>query len=132
MFSMQIFSQINADTIISNDKNKLRVQVLYFHITDRCNTCRSIEANVRKTIDAYFQKELKSGELDLYILNCELQKNDSLVKIYDAYGATLAITPCVKGKAGKIEDITTWAFQKVHNSDVFLSELKEKIEKYIK
>jgi hypothetical protein len=55
-----------------------------------------------------------------------------LVKKYEAYGATLAFTLYAQGKEIKIEDITAWAFSKAHSEALFVSELKSKIEAYIK
>lgn len=120
------FAQQSRDTIISNDTSKLKVKVLYFHITNRCNTCYSIEAAVRKTIDENFKTELDSGIVDLYILNCELPENKVISEKYQAYGATLAVTK-VDGIKEKTEDLTNFAFSKIHDQDIFVSELKSKI-----
>lgn len=126
------FSQQKGDTIISNNPANLKLKIFYFHITNRCNTCRGIEANVRKTLNENFGNHLETGVLDLYILNCELPENQDLVKKYDAYGATLAITSYTNGKEQKTEDLTNWAFKRAHSPDVFVTELKAKIEEYIK
>jgi hypothetical protein len=130
--SLQACGQQNTDTVIANNPAKLKLKVLYFHITNRCNTCRSIEANVRKTIDSCFMKELVTGVIDLYVMNCELPENKELVSKYDAYGATLAFSAFENGVEQKPEDLTTWAFQKIHKPEVFISELKAKIEEHIK
>jgi hypothetical protein len=132
ILSLQVFGQLNADTVISNNPQNLKLKVLYFHITNRCNTCRSIEANVRKTIDDYFIKELVTGVIDLYVLNCELPENKELVAKYDAYGATLAFSAYVKGVEQKPEDLTEWAFKEIHIPDIFVSRLKDKISERIK
>jgi hypothetical protein len=124
--------QKDTDTIISNNPKNLKLKVLYFHITNRCNTCRSIEANVRKTLDDHFLNEVETGVIDLYVMNCELPENQELVKKYDAYGATLAFSAYINGVEQKPEDLTNWAFQKTHSPEIFISELKTKIEAYIK
>jgi hypothetical protein len=130
--SLLTFGQKMGDTIISNDSTKLKVKVLYFHITDRCNTCKSIEANLRKTVFENFQPQLDNGSLGLSVLNCELPKNEALVKKYDAYGATLAVTIYKNGKELQSEDLSNWAFQKVPNPEVFITELKTKIKELLK
>ncbi|MDD5571620.1 MAG: nitrophenyl compound nitroreductase subunit ArsF family protein [Bacteroidales bacterium] len=130
--SLQGFSQRTADTIISNNPQKLKVKVLYFHITHRCNTCFSIEANVRKTLNDYFKSKIDSGIIDLYILDCELPENKEIANKYEAFGATLALTTYADKKELKTEDLTNWAFQKIHSSEVFISELKTKIETLLK
>jgi len=129
--SSGIAQQSAADTVISNNPQKVKVKVLYFHITNRCHTCFSIEASVRKTIFENFKTELDSGIVDLYILNCELPINKVISEKYQAYGATLAITKIAGGKE-KTEDLTSFAFAKIHDENIFISELKLKIENLLK
>lgn len=124
--------QQDHDTIIANNTANLKVQVLYFHITNRCHTCRGIEANVRKTVETWFRNELDSGVVELHILNCELPENKQKVEKYEAYGATLALTAYKDGVEVKTEDITDWAFQKTHTPELFIAELRAKIEVYTK
>lgn len=128
---IQAFAQQNGDTIISNNPKNLKLKVYYFHITNRCTSCRSIETNVRKTLNDNFPNQLETGIIDLYVVNCELPENIELVKKYDAYGATLALTTVSDGKESGIEDLTNWAFQKAHNPVVFVNELKTRIEEII-
>ncbi|MCK9613456.1 MAG: nitrophenyl compound nitroreductase subunit ArsF family protein [Bacteroidales bacterium] len=130
--SLHGYGQSSGDTIISNNPQNLKVRVLYFHITNRCNTCYSIEKYVKQTIDTNFAEQLELGIIDLYVLNCEQAENKELVKKYDAYGATLAITYYINGKEDKTEDLSNWAFQKVHKPETFMEELKSKINESIK
>lgn len=132
ILTVPAFSQQKGDTIISNNPANLKLKVLYFHITNRCHTCISIEAGVRKTLYDNFLNQLETGVIELYVLNCELPGTQELVKKYDAYGATLALTPYTNGQEQKTEDITGWAFQKVHSQEIFISELMQKINGYIK
>jgi hypothetical protein len=128
----QGYSQQTGDTIISNNPQNLKVKVLYFHITNRCHTCFSIEANVRKTVYDHFEAALDTGTVGLTVMNCELPENAAIVKKYNAYGATLALTSYKDGKEVTSVDLTNWAFQKIHDPDVFISELKFKIDKLLK
>ncbi len=132
LISVNVLGQKENDTIISNNPQNLKLKVLYFHLTNRCNTCRSIEKLVRETIDSNFTEQLKNGVVDLYILNCELPENTALAQKYDAYGATLAITAYSLGKEGKTEDLSNWAFQKAYSPEIFKRELIEKINDKIK
>jgi len=126
------FSQNVGDTLVSNNPAITKVKVFYFHITDRCHTCYSIETNVRKTLFKNFKNELDSGIIDLQILNCEKLENVALVKNYNAYGSTLALTKIENGAEVKIDDITNFAFSKIHDESVFISELKLKIQELLK
>ena len=128
----QGYSQQTGDTIISNNPQNLKIMVLYFHITNRCHTCFSIEANVRKTVYDHFKTALDTGAVGLTVMNCELPENAAMVKKYNAYGATLALTSYKNGKEITAVDLTNWAFQKIHDQDVFILELKFKIANLLK
>ena len=132
--TLQSFGQMQEDndTIIANNPPNLKLKVFYFHITNRCNTCRSIESNVRATLKENFGYELENGVIDLYVLNCELPENQMLVEKYEAYGATLVITSFLNGTEQETEDLTAWAFKRVYDPGVFKEELTEKINVYIK
>jgi hypothetical protein len=133
VFALASFAQPQShDTVIANNPAKVKLQVLYFHITNRCSTCYGIEANVRKTVETWFRNELDSGIVELHILNCELPENKQKAEKYEAYGATLALTVFKDGAEIKTIDITDWAFQRAHNPDQFITELKGKIEAYTK
>ena len=80
----------------------------------------------------HFTSQLDSGVVDLMIVNCELPQNDLLVRKYQAYGSTLVLTSYNKGVELKTEDISNWSFQKANIPDVFVSDLKTKIENYLK
>lgn len=112
--------------------SKTKLLIYYFHVTHRCNTCKSIEANIQKVLNTYFANELQNGTIIFQIVNCEVPENKALVDKYQAYGATLALTPIVKGKEAGIDDQTNFAFSKVHNEEAFTKELKEKINGYLK
>lgn len=130
--SSQIFAQQNGDTIISNNPQNVKLRVLYFHIEHRCNTCTAIESTIRKALFENFQSEIDNGIIELSIINCELPENADIAKKYDAYGATLSISPFVNGQEKKIEDITGWAFKTIGKPDLFISQLKEKINTYLR
>ena len=131
LLSFQVFTQTIGDTVISNNSEKLKVKVLYFHITNRCNTCTSIETAVKKTIYENFKTELDSGIIDIYVLNCELPENKVISEKYQAYGATLALTK-IAGTKEITEDLTGFAFAKIHDESIFISELKSKIDELLK
>lgn len=132
LYNSASFSQTVGDTIISNNPQNLKLKVYYFHITDRCSACYSIEENLRATLFTHFKKEIKKGIIDLHILNCELPENQKLVKKYTAYGSTFAITKFTDGKELTTQDLSAWAFKKSGNKKVFMKELRKIINSNLK
>jgi hypothetical protein len=47
------------------------VEVYYFHMTTRCVTCKTIEAEARKNIDILYPELVKSGRITFTALNIE-------------------------------------------------------------
>jgi len=120
---------------VTSDKNissSLKLQIYYFHLSNRCHTCNNIEAEVRKNLIATFSIFLSTDILRFAVLNCELKENETLARKYDAYGATLAFTVFKDGKEVKKIDLTNWAFSKVNKPESFAAELKQKIQEIIK
>lgn len=110
---------------------KTKLLIYYFHITNRCNTCQTIEATTKKILDTYYTNELKNGSIIFQTFNCELSENKTLVDKYQAFGATLAITPIINGKEAGIDDQTSFAFSKIRNEENYTSELKKIIDGYL-
>jgi transcription elongation factor Elf1 len=127
VFSLNFYGQE-----IKKPTAKTKVLVYYFHVTHRCNTCQSIEATTQKLLDTYYADELKNGTIIFQSFNCEVPENKALVDKYQAYGSTLALTPIVKGKEAGIDDETNFAFSKIHDESLFISELKSKIQEFLK
>jgi hypothetical protein len=131
-FAAPLISQTDSITTAKNADPKLKLQIYYFHITNRCHTCISIENELRKCVTENYKNELETGIIRFASLNCELPENQELVKKYEAYGATLVLTKYESGKEKQTEDLTSMAFSKIGKPDIFHKELKAKIEELIK
>jgi hypothetical protein len=66
-----------------------RVEVAYFHRTQRCSSCIEAERLTRKTLDTYFADRLKSGEMSLVVADIQKPQNAALAQKYDALSSTL-------------------------------------------
>lgn len=115
-----------------NINKKTKLFVYYFHITDRCNTCRNIEAVTTKILNENYKNELDSEIIVFKTFNVEYPENKYICEKYQAYGATLALTKIEFGAEVKIEDLTNFAFSKIHTEDIFTKGLKDKINEYLK
>ena len=65
------------------------VEVVYFHLTRRCEGCIEAERLTRKALDKYFANRLESGEISLVVADIQDPQNAALVQKYDAYGPSL-------------------------------------------
>lgn len=74
-----------------------KVDLLYFHPTSRCTTCKYFEERIRYVIATYFQKEVDSGKLELKLFDYLNKANADLVKKYKVVGSQLFINTTVNG-----------------------------------
>jgi len=104
-----------------------RVDVVYFHRTNRCRSCIYAETGIHYTLETYFEKELSSGKLTFKSADVQDANNAAIVKKYGAYTSQLFINTVI-GDTEHIEDVTEiWLF--IGNDEAFCQVVGTKIEK---
>lgn len=104
-----------------------RVDVVYFHRTSRCYSCKYVEARTRYTLETYFKDELASGKLTFQAINVQDKENAAIVKKYGAYTSSLFINT-VKDSTDHIKEATD-IYLLIGKDEAFARALKGKIEK---
>jgi len=132
-FSLMLFScSENAQKDHSKSiTSKNIIEVIDFHSTHRCMTCNLIEANTKFTLNTYFVKELKSGEITFQSVNVDEEANYPKAEKFEASGTSLFLNVIVNGKE-TIIDLTNFAFAEARDKNAFSGELKTKIEEQLK
>jgi len=104
-----------------------RVDVVYFHRTQQCYSCRYAEEGTRYTVETYFADELASGKLTFQSLDVQDGENAAIVQKYGAYGSQLFINT-VKDGTDHIEQVTDiWLV--IGKDEAFVEIVKDRIEK---
>ena len=105
-----------------------RVDVVYFHRTQRCNTCIYAEEGTRYTLETYFADELASGKVTFQSINVQDEANADIVEKYNnASYLTLCINT-VRDGTDHIEAVTDiWLV--IGDDEAFVEIVKSKIEK---
>ena len=104
-----------------------RVDVVYFHRTQRCSTCIHAEELTRDTVETHFADELASGKLTFQSIDVQDSNNAAIVNKYGAYARQLFINT-VKDGTDHIEQATD-LYPLIFNDEAFVETLKSKIEK---
>jgi hypothetical protein len=121
----------NAQNKTTENQNKKNmIEVFDFHTTNRCTTCKAIEANTKYTLDTYFASELKSGKIKFKVINLDEKENEHLGEKFKVYGTSLLLNVITNGKEKQI-DLTEFAFMKGTNQKAFSNELKEILKKQL-
>lgn len=106
------------------------IEIFDFHTTNRCVTCKSIEANTQYTLETYFAEELKEGKITFQIVNIDEDENYELAKKFKASGTSLFLNIITTEKEKQI-DLTAFAFTYGKKKDDFSGRLKNKLEKQL-
>jgi len=109
-----------------------RVDVIYFHVNQRCPTCLCFEQQVNHVIEAYFSDEINSGKLTYKVLNAQQEQNADIARQYGAVGSQLFINTVVNGE-DHIEDIQDiWNWNCRYNAPNFNRNVRSVIEYSLK
>jgi hypothetical protein len=102
-----------------------RVELLYFHRTDRCTSCNNAEQYTRDTLDQFYADELRSGRLSLQSI--DYQKDRAMAEKYNVKVQGLKIVTTRNGQTDVLDVPGIWAY--VGDRDAFISFLKPVLDK---
>jgi hypothetical protein len=104
------------------------VEVYYFHMTTRCATCRTVEAEARKNVDMLYADQVISGKISFTALNLEEPTGKAMGEKLGVNSQTLLI---VKGDQ-KINITNEGFLYAVSQPQKFTEIMKSKIDPLIK
>jgi len=100
-----------------------KVEAYYFHMTVRCVTCKTVEAEAKKDLEVLY-----GGKVKFQAINLEDEKNKTLVEKLKISSQTLLI---VKGDS-KINITNEGFLYAVNNPEKFKSIIKTKVDGLLK
>ncbi|MFB0558936.1 MAG: nitrophenyl compound nitroreductase subunit ArsF family protein [Dehalococcoidales bacterium] len=103
-----------------------KVEVVYFHRTQRCISCVYSEAGTRYTLETYFKEELASGKVTFEVFNVEDDENANIIEKYGAFTSSLFINT-IRDGTDHIEEVTAIWFV-LGNDEAFIEVVRDKIE----
>ena len=103
--------------------------VYYFHGTNRCRTCRTIEAYANESVKGAFGPELASGQLLWRPLNVDESANEHFIKDYQLYTRSLVVVDGSNPKRSKTLD-RVW--QLVGDKPAFLKYVQDEVRAFRK
>jgi len=104
------------------------VEVYYFHMTTRCVTCKTVEAEARKNVEMLYADQVKAGKISFTALNLEEATGKSMGEKLGVNSQTLLI---VKGDQ-KINITNEGFLYAVSQPQKFTEVMKSKIDPLIK
>ena len=125
MIVLVIFISANAQTAQNESAGSVsgKVEAYYFHMTVRCATCKTVEAEAKKDLETLY-----GGKVNFQAVNLEDEKNKVIVEKLKISGQTLLI---VKGDS-KINITNEGFLYAVTNPEKFKSIIKAKVDGLLK
>lgn len=117
---------LNETVSISNSSADL-VEIIHFHATQQCYSCKTLGELTEKTVNTYFSDELESGKITFRHINIDLESNFEIVRQYQVTGSSLMIGTRIGENFNIEENIQAW--YKISNEIEFMTYLKGLIEK---
>jgi len=115
-----------SDTAVQPVAGAERVDVVYFHRTERCASCQWAGDTTQKTVEANFQAELASGRVTFREIDVQKPENSALTRQYRAAGSSLFLNYVKDGRDHIIEASDTYT--DIGNEARFASLLVAKIK----
>jgi peroxiredoxin len=123
-----VLPAISSDTVSGTSTMSSapeRIELLYFHRTDRCVSCNNAEQYARDTLNTYFPDEVKSGKLS--IQSIDYQKDTEMAKKYNVNMQGLKLVE-YRGGQETVKDVSEiWAY--VRDKNAYMSYLRDALNK---
>jgi hypothetical protein len=107
-----------------------KVIAYYFHTNARCSKCLKIEAYSKEAIEQGFQSELKSGALELRIINYESPENRHFIQDYKLVTKSLILVNMVNGKQTKWTNLKL-VWQLTERKESFINYVRKEVQDYL-
>ena len=119
-------SEIVNKTQTQSIKNSAdKIEVYYFHRTQRCYSCNILSQYVKETIEQKFSEEIKNGKIDFREINVDLSENKDVARKFQASGSSLFINTIRNEKDDISQDTNVWRL--LGNKSQFQNYLTNKI-----
>lgn len=112
--NINVINKTTNDTQQSSDtKNSVdKIEVYYFHRTQRCYSCLTLGQYIKETIEQKFSEEIKNGKIDFREINIDLPENKDVARKFQASGSSLFINTIKDGRDNIGQDTTVWRLLK--------------------
>ncbi len=89
---------VKPTSIEPDQQTEHKLIAYYFHRTQRCRTCLTIEAYAQEALEEAFPKALRSGELEWQAVNVEESANEHFVEEYELTSSALVLVDTQNGE----------------------------------
>lgn len=106
------------------------IKVYYFHVSRRCKTCLTIEANAKEAVETRFHTEMASGLISWEEVNFDEEENAHFVKDFDLMFSSLIIAKYQDGKPVEWKNLQK-VWELVRDKPSFLDYVQSEIQVFL-
>jgi hypothetical protein len=124
MFSCRTPSNDNGDRF---DPDAEYVQIVLFHLAQRCESCEAVEAETKMLLEEEYWKAFATGRVKFISLDYQSENGKEASRLLRASGQTLYV---VKGDS--VTNLTSPAFMYAStHPDYYREALREELDRYL-
>jgi len=120
-------AQTNNQAAASNPGSDDTIEVYYFHLTSRCVTCKTIEAQAKENLETLYPEQVNEGIITFTSVNIEEESGRAIADKLGVSGQTLLL---VKGEQ-KINLTNEGFMYAVAKPEKFREIMNEKIDELL-
>ncbi|MBU0597427.1 hypothetical protein KKF61_00335 [Patescibacteria group bacterium] len=98
----------NGEDLMSKAPAAEKIEVVHFHGTQQCWSCKTVGEYALKTIEDKFSDEYRNNIIVFKDINADLEENSEIVAKYQARGSSLFINVIINGQDNIAEDTKVW------------------------
>ncbi|MDP3451360.1 MAG: nitrophenyl compound nitroreductase subunit ArsF family protein [Bacteroidales bacterium] len=114
----------DSDVAVLQSNDASKVELIYFHYTRRCITCKAVEDNSKAAFEALYSDKIKSGNYSYKSLNLDEAEGKSVASKHKVEGQALVVVI-----NDKVVDITGQAFLNSKSVPKIQGEIKKAVDK---
>ncbi|MBP9480555.1 MAG: nitrophenyl compound nitroreductase subunit ArsF family protein [Parabacteroides sp.] len=125
---MLLGNQLTYAQADKSDASKTaKVEVYYFHLTRRCQTCQAVESGAKQAMESLYANQIKKGDYTFKAFNLDDKNSEQLAKRLNIGGQALVVVSGTK----KI-DITNEGFLNARKPEKLKEEIRKAVNTVLK
>jgi hypothetical protein len=109
----------------------VKVVAYYFHGNRRCVTCRTIEALTTEAIETGFADDIKTGRVELKVVNVEEPGNEHFIRDYELVSRSVVVARYEDGQQRNWKRLDE-VWQLVRDKEAFIRFMQEQTSNLLK
>ena len=107
-----------------------RIIAYYFHGTQRCMTCRTIESFAEESLSTEFSGELEAGKLAWRPVNVDTPENEHFIQDYELSTRSVVLVKMLDGEQKQWKSLTE-VWELVRDKPSFVAYIQEETREFL-